>query len=162
MCSVTPFGVTGPYARRTATHLTSFAQSGAMWRAGPAGTPPVALPPNLHWHIASTHAAVAILAALGVRDRVGGQFIDISAQEVEEYHEVLWEAYHFQASDPVRARSRSACRRRGCGSAATASSTSPAHQVQHWEAFLELLDHPAGVPSPHSPTWRPVSSSSTA
>ncbi len=32
VCSVTPFGVTGPYAHRPATHFTSFAQSGAMWR----------------------------------------------------------------------------------------------------------------------------------
>ena len=57
-----------------------------MWRAGPAGTPPVALPPNLHWHLASAHAAVAVLAALAVRDHVGGQFVDISAQDRH-----LWE-----------------------------------------------------------------------
>ena len=148
VCSVTPFGVTGPYARRTATHLTSFAQSGAMWRAGPAGTPPLTLPPNLHWHIASTHAAVAILAALGVRDRVGGQFVDISAQEVEEYHEVLWEAYHFQGLRPGARTIPIGVPPTGVWECRDGLFDVAAHQVQHWEAFLELLDHPAELAEP--------------
>jgi crotonobetainyl-CoA:carnitine CoA-transferase CaiB-like acyl-CoA transferase len=143
VCSVTPFGVTGPYARRRATHLTSFAQSGAMWRAGPAGTPPVPLPPNLHWHIASAHAAVAILAALGVRDRVGAQFVDISAQEVEQYHEVLWEAYHFQGLRPGGRTIPIGVPPTGVWQCRDGLFDIAAHQVQHWEAFLELLDHPA-------------------
>ena len=148
VCSVTPFGVTGPYARRRATHLTSFAQSGAMWRAGPARTPPVPLPPNLHWHIASTHAAVAILAALGVRDRVGGQFVDISAQEVEQYHEVLWEAYHFQGLRPGGRTIPIGVPPTGVWECRDGLFDIAAHQVQHWEAFLELLDHPPELAEP--------------
>ena len=148
VCSVTPFGVTGPYARRKATHLTSFAQSGAMWRAGAAGTPPIALPPNLHWHIASTHAVVAILAALGVRDQVGGQFIDISAQEVEQYHEVLWEAYHFQGLRPGGRTIPIGVPPTGVWECRDGFFDVAAHQVQHWEAFLELLDHPTELAEP--------------
>jgi crotonobetainyl-CoA:carnitine CoA-transferase CaiB-like acyl-CoA transferase len=148
VCSVTPFGVTGPYTRRRATHLTSFAQSGAMWRAGPAGTPPLPLPPNVHWHIASAHAAVAILAALGVRDRVGGQFVDISAQEVEQYHEVLWEAYHYQGLRPGGRTIPIGVPPTGVWECRDGLFDIAAHQVQHWEAFLELLDHPAELAEP--------------
>jgi crotonobetainyl-CoA:carnitine CoA-transferase CaiB-like acyl-CoA transferase len=148
VCSVTPFGVTGPYARRRATHLTSFAQSGGMWRAGPAGTPPVPVPPNLHWHIASTHAAVAVVAALAVRDRVGGQFVDISAQEVEQYHEVLWEAYHFQGLRPGGRTIPIGVPPTGVWECRDGLFDIAAHQVQHWEAFLELLDHPVELAEP--------------
>jgi crotonobetainyl-CoA:carnitine CoA-transferase CaiB-like acyl-CoA transferase len=148
VCSITPFGVTGPYARRSATHLTSFAQSGGMWRAGPAGTPPVPIPPNLHWHIASAHAAVAILAALGVRERVGGQFVDVSAQEVEQYQEVLWEAYHFQGLRPGARTIPIGVPPTGVWVCRDGSFDVAAHQVQHWEAFLELLDHPAELAEP--------------
>jgi crotonobetainyl-CoA:carnitine CoA-transferase CaiB-like acyl-CoA transferase len=148
VCSITPFGVTGPYARRTATHLTSFAQSGGMWRAGPAGTPPMALPPNLHWYLASAHATVAILAALAVRERVGGQFVDISAQEVEQYQEVLWEAYHFQGLRPGGRTIPIGVPPTGVWECRDGLFDIAAHQVQHWEAFLELLDHPAELAEP--------------
>ena len=148
VCSVTPFGVTGPYARRRATHLTSFAQSGGMWRAGAAGTPPIPLPPNLHWHIASAHAVVAILAALRVREQVGGQFIDISAQEVEQYQEVLWEAYHFQGLRPGGRTIPIGVPPTGVWECRDGLFDVAAHQVQHWEAFLELLDHPPELAEP--------------
>ena len=148
MCSITPFGVTGPYARRPATHLTSFAQSGAMWRAGPAGTPPVPLPPNLHWHLASAHAAVAVLAALEVRDHVGGQFVDISAQEVEQYQDVLWERYHFQGLRPGGRTIPIGVPPTGVWECRDGLFDVAAHQVQHWEAFLEMLDHPAELAEP--------------
>jgi crotonobetainyl-CoA:carnitine CoA-transferase CaiB-like acyl-CoA transferase len=148
VCSVTPFGVTGPYARRPATHVTSFAQSGEMWRAGPAGTPPVPIPANLHWHIASAHAAVAILAALDVRDRAGGQFVDISAQEVEQYQDVLWEAYHFQALRPGGRTIPIGVPPTGVWQCRDGLFDVAAHQVQHWEAFLEMLDHPEELREP--------------
>ncbi|MFI5045957.1 MAG: CoA transferase [Acidimicrobiia bacterium] len=148
VCSVTPFGVTGPYARRPATHLTSFAQSGGMWRAGPGGTPPVPLPPNLHWHIASAHAAVAILAALAVRDRVGGQFLDISAQEVEQYQDVLWERYHFQGLRPGGRTIPIGVPPTGAWECRDGLFDVAAHQERHWEAFLEMLDHPDELREP--------------
>ncbi len=148
VCSVTPFGVTGPYARRRATHLTSFAQSGGMWRAGAAGTPPIPLPPNLHWHIASAHAVIAILAALRVREQVGGQFVDISAQEVEQYQEVLWEAYHFQGLRPGGRTIPIGVPPTGVWECRDGLFDVAAHQVQHWEAFLELLDHPPELAEP--------------
>lgn len=148
VCSVTPFGVTGPYARRTATHLTSFAQSGAMWRAGPAGSPPLPIPANLHWHIASAHAAIAILAALRVRDEIGGQFVDISAQEVEQYQDVLWEAYHFQGLRPGGRTIPIGVPPTGVWECRDGLFDVAAHQVQHWEAFLEMLDYPEELAEP--------------
>ena len=129
-----------------------------MWRAGAAGTPPVPLPPNLHWHIASAHAVVAILAALRVRDQVGGQFVDISAQEVEQYQEVLWEAYHFQGLRPGGRTIPIGVPPTGVWECRDGLFDVAAHQVQHWEAFLELLDHPRGAGRAcRSPTWRPAS-----
>ena len=82
VCSVTPFGLTGPYRSWRATHLTSYAMSGLMYPHGPAVGPPQVIPGRQAYDHVGTHAAVAVLAALRARPAVGGQFIDMSAHEV--------------------------------------------------------------------------------
>ena len=148
VCSVTPFGVTGPYARRRATHLTSSP------RAGGCGAP---VPRGRHrsrCHRTCTGTSrqhtqwIAILAALRVREQVGGQFIDISAQEVEQYQEVLWEAYHFQGLRPGGRTIPIGVPPTGVWECRDGLFDVAAHQVQHWEAFLELLDHPPELAEP--------------
>ena len=123
----------------------------------PAGTPPV----PFHRTCTGTsrrRTPVAILAALAVRDQVGGQFVDISAQEVEQYQEVLWEAYHFQGLRPGGRTIPIGVPPTGVWECRDGLFDVAAHQVQHWEAFLELLDHPRGAGRAcRSPTWRPAS-----
>jgi crotonobetainyl-CoA:carnitine CoA-transferase CaiB-like acyl-CoA transferase len=89
VCTITPFGLTGPYRELKMTDLTQMAMGGIMAVCGydptPEGswdTPPIA-PAMWHsYHIAGEYASVAILAALNFRDLTGsGQFIDVSIHE---------------------------------------------------------------------------------
>ncbi|MGH3191065.1 MAG: CoA transferase, partial [Streptosporangiaceae bacterium] len=82
VCSITPFGLTGPYRNWRSTHLVSHAMSGLMYVQGPPEGPPVVVPGQQLYDFAGTHAAVAILAALRARPQAGGQLIDMSAHEV--------------------------------------------------------------------------------
>ena len=148
VCSITPFGVTGPYSRRSATHLTSFAQSGQMCRTGLPGEPPRAQPPNIHWHLAGTHGAIAVMAALGVRDVLGGQFIDISAQEVEVYHDGQFEAYHALGLRPGGRTIGIAAPPSGRWDCADGQLDVAAYADRHWASFLEMLGHPDELTEP--------------
>jgi crotonobetainyl-CoA:carnitine CoA-transferase CaiB-like acyl-CoA transferase len=89
VCTITPFGLTGPYRELKMTDLTQMAMGGIMavcgydpMPDGPWDTPPIA-PAMWHsYHIAGEYASVAILAALNFRDLTGaGQFIDVSIHE---------------------------------------------------------------------------------
>ena len=89
VCTITPFGLDGPYRDFKATDLTQLALGGVMavcgYDARPDGvweTPPIA--PGM-WqsnHLAGEYAALSITAALNFRDLGGGgQFIDVSIHE---------------------------------------------------------------------------------
>ena len=89
VCTLTPFGLTGPYRDLKMTDLTQMAMGGIMAvcgydpdAEGNWDTPPIA-PAMWHsYHIAGEYASVAILAALNFRDLTGaGQFIDVSIHE---------------------------------------------------------------------------------
>jgi crotonobetainyl-CoA:carnitine CoA-transferase CaiB-like acyl-CoA transferase len=89
VCSITPFGLSGPYRAMKATDLTQMAMGGIMAVCGydpdqnlKYDTPPIA-PAMWHaYHIAGEYAAIAILAAINFRDISGeGQFIDVSVHE---------------------------------------------------------------------------------
>jgi crotonobetainyl-CoA:carnitine CoA-transferase CaiB-like acyl-CoA transferase len=89
VCTLTPFGLTGPYRDLKMTDLTQMAMGGIMAVCGydpdadgKWDTPPIA-PAMWHsYHIAGEYASVAILAALNFRDLTGaGQFIDVSIHE---------------------------------------------------------------------------------
>lgn len=89
LCTITPFGLDGPYRDFTATDLTHLALGGIMamcgYDAGKDGhydTPPIA-PAMWHsYHIAGEYASIAIMAALHFRDLTGeGQSIDLSINE---------------------------------------------------------------------------------
>jgi crotonobetainyl-CoA:carnitine CoA-transferase CaiB-like acyl-CoA transferase len=89
VCSITPFGLTGPYRELKMTDLTQLAMGGIMAvcgydpkQDGTWDTPPIA-PAMWHsYHIAGEYACAAILAALNFRDLVGeGQSIDVSIHE---------------------------------------------------------------------------------
>lgn len=89
LCTITPFGLDGPYRDFKSTDLTHMALGGIMamcgYDAGKDGiydTPPIA-PAMWHsYHIAGEYASVAIMAAVHFRDLTGeGQFIDVSIHE---------------------------------------------------------------------------------
>lgn len=148
VCAVTPFGLDGPAASTPFTHLTAFANSGAMARVGEVGKPPRPLPGRLHFTQASGHAFLSVLAALAARDRVGAQWIDISAQEVEASHELLYDKYCLTGSPPGERSTATGIPPTGTWTTADGAVDIAAHQVRHWRAFLELLDEPEELGEP--------------
>jgi crotonobetainyl-CoA:carnitine CoA-transferase CaiB-like acyl-CoA transferase len=89
ICTITPFGHSGPNRSLKSTDLTQMAMGGIMAVCGydpdaslKYDTPPIA-PAMWHaYHIAGEYAAISILAAINFRDLSGeGQFIDVSVHE---------------------------------------------------------------------------------
>ena len=89
VCTITPFGLDGPYRDFAMTDLTQMAMGGIMavcgYDPGVEGrydTPPIR-PAMWHaYHLASEYAALSITAALNFRDLTGeGQEIEVSIHE---------------------------------------------------------------------------------
>jgi crotonobetainyl-CoA:carnitine CoA-transferase CaiB-like acyl-CoA transferase len=89
VCTITPFGLNGPYRDLKMTNLTQLALGGVMAvcgydpRAdGTYDTPPIAPEIAQADHIAGEHAVIAITAALNFRELTGeGDLIDLSIHE---------------------------------------------------------------------------------
>jgi len=80
--SVTPFGLTGPYADHLGSEIIEYALSGYMMLTGSPDREPLKSYGWLVEYEAGAHAAVGTLAALAARDRSGeGQVVDVSAME---------------------------------------------------------------------------------
>ena len=82
-CAITPFGQTGPAANAAGCDLIAMASGGMAWLTGYDDTGPYVGDCGLATASCAQYAAVtALIAALG-RDNVGGgQFVDVSMQEV--------------------------------------------------------------------------------
>jgi crotonobetainyl-CoA:carnitine CoA-transferase CaiB-like acyl-CoA transferase len=148
VCSITPFGLTGPYRTWRATHLVSHAMSGLMYVQGPPEGPPVVVPGQQLHDFTGTHAAVAVLTALRARPQAGGQLIDISA------HEVLtgscFDIYSYTNAARIGRRRPQAAQYSGGGSWACRDGVIEftASTDKHWFALMELLGHPAELSDP--------------
>ena len=89
VCTITPFGLDGPYRDLKMTDLTQLAMGGVMASCGydarPDGvydTPPIAPGMWQAYHIACEYAVIAITAALNFRELTGeGDVIDLSIHE---------------------------------------------------------------------------------
>jgi crotonobetainyl-CoA:carnitine CoA-transferase CaiB-like acyl-CoA transferase len=86
VCSVTGFGLTGPYRGMQSSSAVAHAMSGKLYVGGPPEGPPVLFPVNVFADMAGTAAALAIVAAIRVVSAVGGQVIDIAAHEYHAAH----------------------------------------------------------------------------
>lgn len=82
VASITPFGLDGPYADYAATATTLHALGGWVHPMGEPDRPPVAAGPQLGLAMTGIYAAIGVLQALRLRDEVGGQTVEVSAQEV--------------------------------------------------------------------------------
>jgi crotonobetainyl-CoA:carnitine CoA-transferase CaiB-like acyl-CoA transferase len=89
ICTITPFGLDGPYRDLKMTDLTQLAMGGVMASCGydPGAdgvydTPPIAPGMWQAYHIACEHAVIAIAAALNFRELTDeGDCIDVSIHE---------------------------------------------------------------------------------
>ncbi len=76
-CSITGYGMTGPYAGRSGYDLAAQGESGTMALTGEPDGPPVRYPVPISDITAGIYTVMAALTALYVRERTGrGQFID--------------------------------------------------------------------------------------
>ncbi|PKB68643.1 MAG: hypothetical protein BZY82_00230 [SAR202 cluster bacterium Io17-Chloro-G3] len=95
VCSITPFGQSGPKAHNAWSDLSVWASSGLAYLTGHPTRPPVGIS---FMHQAALHggteAAVACLIALYDRGRSGqGQYIDVSMQESSYSAMTSWQEY---------------------------------------------------------------------
>lgn len=83
VCSITPYGRSGPKAALRGSDLTALAASGNLFMTGDADRAPVRCSmPVTHYHGAA-EAALGVLFALWHRDRTGsGQHVDVALQEL--------------------------------------------------------------------------------
>ena len=82
LCSVTPFGQTGPYSSYKGTDMHAEAMGGLMLMQGDPDRQPVMSPAFLGYSVTGTHAAIGIMNALFAREHSGsGQRIDVSMME---------------------------------------------------------------------------------
>ena len=106
VCTITPFGLDGPYRDLKMTDLTQLAMGGVMASCGydprPDGvydTPPIAPAMWQAYHIACEYAVIAIIAALNFRELTSeGDLIDLSIHEaVSTCTEVALPSYIYNA-----------------------------------------------------------------
>jgi crotonobetainyl-CoA:carnitine CoA-transferase CaiB-like acyl-CoA transferase len=100
MCSLTPFGQTGPWRDYLSSDLLHLAAGGLMACCGYSDedlpdAPPIAPGGGQAWHTGSHFACIAIEAALMYRSSTGhGQYIDVSVHEscalTTEMHVNTW------------------------------------------------------------------------
>jgi len=107
VCTITPFGLDGPYRDLKMTNLTQLAMGGVMASCGydprPDGvydTPPIAPAMWQAYHIACEYAVIAITAALNFRELTdAGDLIDLSIHEaVSTCTEVAMPSYIYNAA----------------------------------------------------------------
>ena len=89
--SISPYGLTGPYAGRAGTELTLQADGGALAGRGIAELPPYSAGGQVVQWVAGAYAAAATSAYLyGARRGAGGTVIDVSIQEVATISSTLF------------------------------------------------------------------------
>jgi crotonobetainyl-CoA:carnitine CoA-transferase CaiB-like acyl-CoA transferase len=146
VCSITPFGITGPYRTWRATHLTSCALGGAMSQYGPPEGPPLVMPGRQHYAHVGTHAAIAVLAALRARSAAGGQFIDISAHEV--LGASVYELHRYTNFQDIMRRRAGAAGVGGMWPCRDGLIEFSVSTDKHWAGLLQLLGRPPQLSDP--------------
>ena len=113
--SISPFGLTGPYADRPASDLTLLAAGGLLALAGDPDREPIRAWGEQTAVICGVHAATATLLALHVLDTEGrGQIVDLSGQEAVA-HSIENAAQCFDLEHTVRRRVGAGPREAGTG-----------------------------------------------
>jgi crotonobetainyl-CoA:carnitine CoA-transferase CaiB-like acyl-CoA transferase len=141
VCSITPFGLSGPWRKWRATPFTSFAASGQMFAVGPVDGPPVAMPGQQLYDQASTRAAIAVEAALCGPNAQRQQTIDISAHNVGAWQQMLLHQYALAGRIQNRA-TNFGPPPGGSWKCRDGVVDIAAHGPHHWDLFVEMLGRP--------------------
>ncbi|GIW41957.1 MAG: CoA transferase [Candidatus Binatia bacterium] len=83
LCSITPFGLDGPYRDYRGSDLTAVATGGNLYPTGNPDRPPVRCALPVSYYHGGIEAALGVVFALWGREETGqGQHLDVSLQEV--------------------------------------------------------------------------------
>jgi crotonobetainyl-CoA:carnitine CoA-transferase CaiB-like acyl-CoA transferase len=156
VASITPFGLTGPWRDLRMTPFLSYAMGGGMHPVGHPDGPPLGPPGQLAWDEAGVHAAFGIIVALSVRERFGGQVLDLSVHEVAAAKDFLLERYDVSRPGEWGRRVGTGYPPTGVWECADGPLSVAAHQRHHWQAFLAMLGNPEELsdPSYEDPLFR--------
>ncbi len=144
LCSITPFGLTGPYAGRPATEFTVQAECGSIAGRGMLDRPPVQAGGRIAEWSAGATAAAAALAVLRRSTRTGeGALLDVSWFEVMILATNLFSDLMFSLMGrpqvPVPPRSVELPSIDKTADGWVGFNT---NGFQHWRAFAELVERP--------------------
>ena len=143
ICSITPYGQTGPFASYRGSDLHAEAMGGLMMLQGDPDKAPVMSPVFLGYSLAGIHAALGVMHALFARDDIGrGQHVDVSMQETVA--NILFIVSQYGYNSTIAARPGAGA---GGGSGMFACSDgwiglSPI-QPNQWRTLAEWMDNPA-------------------
>ena len=144
VCGVTPYGLTGPWRHWRATPLTSFAASGQMYAMGPTEGPPIAMPGQQLYDLASTRAAIDVEAVLTSPRRPSREVIDIAVHNLGAWQLLMIERYAMIGRLQNRA-TNFGPPPGGLWECRDGFVDIAAHAPHHWDLFVELLGSPDDI-----------------
>ncbi len=145
--SISDFGQEGPYADYQSTNMIAVAMGGMMYRAGRPERPPVVVPGNFAYDVASGSAAFGTLLAFWKRLETGrGQHVDVSAMEAVA-NLADWSLPNFSLNPTIGVRA-------GSGiytlyRCADGYVRMIVLVLRHWRALLEWVGEPEELMDPH-------------
>ncbi|MBN1400203.1 MAG: CoA transferase [Anaerolineae bacterium] len=101
-CSITGFGMTGPYAEKAGYDIIAQAMAGLMPLTGAEDSPPMRYPASIADMATTLYGLGSVLAALYARDtrpERRGQFIDLSLVESQAWWSVIHAAAYFMSGE---------------------------------------------------------------
>lgn len=146
MCSITPFGQTGPYANYKAYHLNTY-HSGGEGYTTPGGTlfperPPLKVGKFTGDYLSGLGSTIAILGALYWQRFTGkGQYIDISKQRVLMSLNAI-ELCRYPSDGYITTRLTRGYRLAGAFPCRDGYIQFATQQEKDWWAFVELMGNP--------------------
>ncbi|HIF99037.1 MAG TPA: CoA transferase [Myxococcales bacterium] len=145
--SISDFGQEGPYADYQSTNMVAVAMGGMMYRAGRPERPPVVVPGNFAYDVASGSAAFGTLLAFWKRLQTGrGQHVDVSAMEAVA-NLADWSLPNFSLNPSIGVRA-------GSGiytlyRCADGYVRMIVLVLRHWRALLKWVGEPEELMDPH-------------
>lgn len=147
LCSITPFGLTGPLRNWRATAMTSFAFSGQMHAVGPFEGPPQAMPGQQLYDAACTRAATMIEAGLARQQPGRGQVIDFAVHQLGAWQKQVIDLYSLAARVTNRV-TNFGPPPGGVWQCRTGLIDIAAHSPRHWDMFVAMLGSPEELTDP--------------
>jgi len=147
IAEVTSFGGIGPHRHFSATHLTTYAMGGLMFEQGLAGQAPRVIPGVQMYDEAGLCAAIGILVSFRLTARLGGQKVEVAAQEVmaSQMHNIQRYA---SASVIAQRRGSQSAPPSGTWTCAEGQVEFQVWEARQWSRFLELFENPEDLNDP--------------